>query len=161
MSFRSRLKEFVVKTDLVPYKNRWTESVDAVGGLYRNVFNILDGENRLRLTKMMEEWGCSHANEALEKIGAKRDLHGCAVTLLAFHRIFGMKSEIVKETENEIAIHVTKCMWKDKKGWNPAICSSIEAYENGLVKGIDKGISHVYTTRRSNNDKVCEMILRK
>jgi len=161
MQFKRVLAEFIVKHDLIPTKTRWNQSVSAVGGLYRNVFNMLNPVDRTKLAKMMEEWGYMHASEALEKVGVDRDLHGCAIALLSFHRIFGMKSAIINETKNEVTIHVTKCMWKDMKGWNPQICGSIEAYENGLVKGINESISHVYTKRRSMGDNVCEMILRK
>jgi len=37
--------------------------------------------------------------------------------------------------------------------------ASIQAFENGLVKGIDASIRHRYTMRRSLGDPVCEIHL--
>ncbi len=50
-------------------------------------------------------------------------------------------------------------MWKDKKDWTPQICASIEAFETGLVKGIDASIRHHYSKRRSLGHPFCEMHL--
>lgn len=156
-----KFKEFIVKKDLLPVKDRWTQTVSAVGSLYRNVFYMLDPHDRGRLAEMMQDWGTSHSEETVSKLGVRKDLHGCAVSLLAFHRIFGIKSSIVEETKDRIVIHATKCMWKDKKGWGPQICASIDRYETGLVKGISKDVTHTYSKRRSKGDKVCEMVLQR
>jgi len=161
MKLKKALAEFIIKHDLVPTRSRWKQTVSAVGSLYRNVFNLLNPSERANLTKMMENWGYSNSEEIIKELGIERDLHGCAVALLAFHRIFGIKSSIVKETEDKIIIHATKCMWKDKKGWGPEICASIDRYEAGLVKGISSDISHSYSKRRSRGDEVCEMVLKK
>jgi hypothetical protein len=80
---------------------------------------------------------------------------------MAMHRIFGIKSSIVKESEDEAIIHATKCLWKDKKDWTQEVCASIDAYEVGLVEGINKNIKHFVTKRRSGGDRVCELILKK
>jgi len=144
---------------MVPMKMRWEQAVSAVGSLYRNVFYLLGPDDRIKLSRMMEDWGLEHSEEVLNRLGGSRDLHGCALALMSYHRIFGIKSSIVKETENEIVIHVSHCMWKDKRGWTPKICASIEAFEAGLVKGIDRSIKHFYTRRRSLGDQICEMHL--
>ncbi len=122
--------------------------------------NMLNEEGRRELAKLMYDWGLEDAERPIKILGIKRDLHGCAIALLAMHRIFGIKSRIVRETENEIVIQATKCLWKDKKGWTPAVCATIDMYEVGLVKGINKNIRHICTERRSKGDKVCELILK-
>lgn len=144
---------------MIPLKMKWEQAVSAVGSMYRNVFNLLSPDDRIKLSMMMEEWGIEHSREIFKRLGLSRDLHGCAVALMSYHRMFGMKSSIVEETEDEVVIHVTHCMWKDKRGWTPQICASIEAFEAGLVKGIDSSIKHHYTKRRSIGDPVCEMHL--
>ena len=50
-------------------------------------------------------------------------------------------------------------MWKDKRGWTPYICASIEVFEAGLVKGIDGSIRHHYSKKRSLGHQVCRMHL--
>jgi len=159
LGLKNAFFEFAVKYDMIPMKMRWTQTVSAVGSLYRNVFYLLDTDDRSELSKMMEEWGREHAEEVLSRLGVSRDLSGCALALMSYHRIFGIKSSVVKETEDKTVIHVSHCMWKDKRGWTPEICASIEAFEAGLVKGIDPSIKHFYTKRRSLGDRVCEMHL--
>lgn len=159
MGLKNKILEFAIKHDMVPMKTRWELAVSAVGSLYRNVFYLLGADESIKLSRMMEDWGLEHSKEVLNRLGAPRTLHGCALSLMSYHRIFGIKSSMVKETENEIVIHVSHCMWKDKRGWTPRICASIEAFETGLVKGIDGSIKHLYTKRRSLGDQVCEMRL--
>ena len=139
--------------------NKWEQAVSAVGSMYRNVFYLLDPEDRIKLNKVMENWGIEHAKGIFKRLGASRDLHGYALALMSYHRIFGIKSLVVKETEDVVVIHVYRFMWKDKRGWTPQICASIEAFEAGLVKGIDDSIKHRYTKRKSLGDPVCEMYL--
>jgi len=110
---------------------RWEQAVSAVGSMYRRFFYLLEPGKRPGLSEMMEEW----------------------------HRIFGIKSSIAEESEDEIVIHVTHCMWKDKRDWTPQICASIEAFEAGIVKGIDSSIRHRYSKRRSLGHSFCEMHL--
>lgn len=74
--------------------------------------------------------------------------------------IFGIKSYIAKKSDDEIIIHATECLWKDKKNWTPAVCTSIEQYDIGLVKGINKD-DYCCTKRRSKGDNICEVILKK
>jgi hypothetical protein len=81
--------------------------------------------------------------------------------LIAVNCIFGIKSFIVKEDNDEIVIHATECLWKDRENWSPLVCASIDQYEVGLVKGINKEIHYYCTRRRSKGDPVCEVILRK
>lgn len=70
-----------------------------------------------------------------------------------------VKSSIAREMDDEVVIHVSHCMWKDKRGWTPEICASIEAFEAGLVNGVDPSLKHFYTSRRSLGDRVCVMHL--
>jgi hypothetical protein len=128
---------------------RWEQAVSAVGSMYRRFFYLLEPGKRPGLSEMMEEWGVEHSSEVLEKLGVQIDLRGCALALMSYHRIFGIKSSIAEESEDEIVIHVTHCMWKDKRDWTPQICASIEAFEAGLVKGIDSSIRHRYWDTRS------------
>lgn len=66
--------------------------------------NMLNEEGRRELAKLMYDWGLEDAERPIKILGIKRDLHECAIALLAMHRIFGIKSRIVRETENEIVI---------------------------------------------------------
>lgn len=159
MGFKNMIYEFAIKHDMIPLKTKGEQAVSAVGSMYRNMFNLLGPEDRIKLSKMMEDLGVEHSREILKRLGSSRDLHGCALALMSYHRIFGIESSIVKENEDEIVVHVSHCRWKDKRGWTPQICASIEAFEAGLVKGIDGSIEHHYTKRRSLGDEVCEMRL--
>jgi hypothetical protein len=159
LGVKTKVLELAIKHDMVPMKMKWEQAVSAVGSMYKNMYYLLDPEDRIKLSKMMENWGIEHSEVILKRLGASRDLHGCALALISYHRIFGIKSSVVKETEDEIMIHVYRCMWKDKRGWTPKICASIEAFETGLVNGIDSSIKHFYTKRRSLGDPVCEMHL--
>jgi len=159
LGLKNTVFEFAVKHDLIPMKLRWMQAVSAVGSLYRDVFYLLGPDDRVKLYKMMEDLGLEHSKEVLNRLGASRSLHGCALALMAYHRIFGIKSSIVKQTEEEVVIHVSHCMWKEKRKWTPQVCASIEAFEAGLVRGIDGSIQHFYTKRRSLGDQFCEMHL--
>jgi hypothetical protein len=109
----------------------------------------------------MYECGLSDADEVVKMLGIERDLHGCATALMAMNCIFGIKSFIAKEGNDEIVIHATECLWKDKKNWTPAVCASIEQYDVGLVKGISKNVDYYCSKRRSKGDDTCEVILKK
>jgi len=161
MKVKSRLFEFMIKNDLIPAKVRWKKSASGVGRLFNDVFNMLDEDDRKKLTKLTHDWGLSDASAVIETLKVERDLHGCAIALMAMHRIYGIKSYIARESGDEITIHATKCMWKDEKGWTPRVCASISAYEMGLIEGIDKNIQHLYTKRRSMGDEFCELVLKR
>ncbi len=161
MNIKGKLMEFIIVNDLVPVQTRWRKSASSIGRIFNDVFHMLDKNERAGLTKMMYSWGIEDANEIVETLKVERNLHGCAVALMGMHRIFGIKSHIAEENANEIKIHATECMWKNKKDWTPEVCASIDGYERGLTEGIDKNISHISAKRRSAGDNVCELILRK
>jgi len=161
MGLKSKLIEFVVKHDLMPARIRWKKSASSVGRLFNDVFHMLDEDDRKNLAKLLYEWGISDADEVAKKLKIERNLHACAVALLAANCIFGIKSYIAREDSEEIVIHATECLWKDKKNWTPNVCASIEEYDIGLVKGINKDVRYFCTKRRSKGDEVCEIILRK
>lgn len=121
---------------------------------------MLPQRDRAKLVNLMYNWGINDAEKVIKLLKTKRDLHGCATALLAAQHVFGVKSRIAKESEDEIVIQATKCLWKEKEGWTPEICAAIEAYEIGLVKGINKNVQHICTKRRSKGDKVCELLLK-
>jgi len=160
MNLKSKLIEFMVAHDLVPMRVKWKKSASSVGRMFNDVFHILDKDGRIKLTKMMYSWGLADADEVVKTLGIERTPAGCAIALMGMHRLFGIKSHIVEKNDDEIKIHATECMWKNKKGWNPEVCASIDAYEKGLVEGINRNIKHYYTKRRSKGDKFCEMILK-
>lgn len=109
----------------------------------------------------MNSWGLADSDEIVKTLGIERNLHGCAIALMGMHRLFGIKSHIADENANEIKIHATECMWKNKRSWTSEVCVSIDHYERGIVDGINKNLKHYYTTRRSKGDKFCELILKK
>jgi len=161
MGLKSRSIEFVVKHDLMPARIRWKKSASGVGRLFNDVFHMLNEDDRKKLAKLLYEWGISDADEVVEVLKIERNLHGCAVALLAANCIFGIKSYIARENSEEPVIHATECLWKDKENWAPDVCASIEEYDIGLVKGINKDVGYFCTKRRSKGDKVCEIVLRK
>lgn len=131
MKLKRMLIEFMVKHDLIPARIKWRKSASGVGRLFNDVFHMLSKEDRRKLGELMYHWGLEDADKIVEMLGIERDLHGCAIALLAVNSIFGIKSHIVKESDDEIVIHVTKCLWKDKRGWTPEVCASIERYDMG------------------------------
>jgi hypothetical protein len=161
MGFRSRLIELVVRHDLVPARIRWKKSASGVGRLFNDVFHMLNEDDRKNLAKLLYEWGVGDADEVVKMLRIERDLHGCAVALMVANCIFGIKSNIAREDNDEIIIHATKCLWKDKKNWTPEVCASIEKYDIGLMEGINKNTKYICTKRRSKGDNICEIILRK
>jgi hypothetical protein len=159
MSLKGRVMEFLVVHDLVPLRLRWKRSASAVGRMFNDVFHLLEKNERAKLARMMYSWGLEDADEVVKTLGVKRDLHGCAIALMGVHRIFGIKSRIAKEGNGELVIQATECLWKDKKGWSAEVCAAIDAYEKGLIKGINRSISSRCTKRRSRGDEVCELVL--
>ncbi len=161
MGFRSRVIEFLVRHDLLPARIRWKKSASGVGRLFSDVFHVLDEKERKKLTQLMYEQGMSDADKVVETLKIKRNLHGCAIALMAGNRVYGIKSRIAKENSNEIIIHATECLWNGKRNWTPEVCASIENYDVGLVKGIDKNVEYYCTKRRSKGDNFCEVILKR
>jgi len=161
MGFRGRVIEFLVMHDLLPARIRWKKSASGVGRLFNDVFYLLDENERKKLTELMYEQGLSDADKVAETLKIKRNLHGCAVALMAANCVYGIKSRIAKENNNEIIIHARECLWKNKRNWTPAVCASIENYDVGLVKGIDKNVEYSCTKRRSKGDNFCEVILKR
>lgn len=161
MNIKSKLIEFEVVHDLIPIRVRWKKSVSGVGRLFNDVFHMLNKDDRKKLRKLMYNRGVNDASEIVEVLKVERNLHGCAVALMAMNVIFGIKSYIAEENNDEIIIHTTKCLWKDKKDWTPDVCASIEKYDMGLVNGINKNIRYYCTKRRSMGDKFCEIVLKK
>jgi len=160
MGIKNSLLEFAIRHNLISMKLKWELSVSAVGSLYRDMYNLLDEDERVKLATVMENMGLEHSKEIAKRLRLSKNLHDCALALMSYHRIFGIESRIVEETENEVVINVSKCMWKDKRGWTPEICTSIEGFETGLVKGINDSIRHFYSKRRSLGDEFCEMHLK-
>jgi len=161
MGFRGRVIEFLVMHDLLPAKVRWKKSASGVGRLFNDVFYLLDENERKKLTQLMYEQGLSDADKVAETLKIKRNLHGCAVALMAANCVYGIKSRIAKENTKEIIIHARECLWNGKRNWTPAVCASIENYDVGLVKGIDKNVEYYCTKRRSKGDNFCEVILKR
>jgi len=160
LGLRQRFYEYAIKHDRIPMRTKWEQAVSAVGSMYKRFYYMVGDEDRARLSGMMEEWGLEHAEEIKERLDVTGGLHGCALALMAYHRIFGIDSSIAEESDDGLVIRVSHCMWKEKKDWTPQVCASIEAFERGLVKGIDGSIRHYYTKRRSLGHPFCEMYLK-
>lgn len=157
---KPKLMEFMIVHDLVPVRSRWRTSASGVGRMFNDLFHLLDTDERPKLARMMYSWGLNDAEGLVATLRVKRDLHGCAIALLGMHRVFGIKSKIFEETADQVTIHATKCLWKEKKGWSPEVCASIDGYERGLVEGVNADIVHTCTKRRSAGDDCCEMVLK-
>jgi hypothetical protein len=160
MSIKSMLIEFIVRKNLIPIKTRWRKSVSGVGRLFNDVYHMLKPEDRRKLAILLYEWGLNDAEEVVKTLRIKRDLHGCALAILAVNSVFGIRSKIVREGRDEVVIHATKCLWKDKKNWTPEVCATIDQYDIGLVAGINKSIRYYCLKRRSRGDPVCEVVLK-
>ena len=153
--------QFAIENDFIPVGTRWKVCATGVGRLFNDLFKILDDDKRNELTRVMYEWGIADSEGIAKEAKAGKDLHGCAVALIAMNQIFGIKSHIETENSNEVVLHATQCMWKDIRGWTPKVCSSISAYELGLLDGMNRGVRHAFTKRRSEGDSVCELVLKK
>ena len=156
-----RVNEFVVRHNLLPARIRWKKGASGVGRLFNDVFHLLDEGERKKLAELVYEWGMNDADDVIATLGIERNLHGCAVAIVAMNCVFGIESSIIKEDNNEVIINATECLWKNKRNWTPEVCASIERYDVGLVKGIDKNVDYYCLKRRSKGDSVCEVILRK
>ena len=161
MGFRSRVIEFLIVHDLLPARTRWKKSASGVGRLFNDVFHMLNENEKKKLAQLMYEYGVNDADKAVKTLKIKRNLHGCAIAILATNCIYGIKSRIAKEDSNEVVIHARECRWKNKRNWTPEVCAAIEMYDVGLVKGIDKNVGYYCTKRRSKGDNICEIILKK
>lgn len=107
MDIKSKLIEFIARNDLIPVKMRWKKSVSAIGSLFIGVHRMLNAEDRRKLASLLYEWGLSDAEEVVNTLGISRDLHGCAIAILATNNIFGIRNEIVMEKKDEVVIHAT------------------------------------------------------
>ena len=161
---KNYLKKRIIDLDIVPYSIRWKKSVSGIGRMYADIMKMLQenyGSGGVKqLSETMYNIGLNQADEILESLGLERNLEGCAYVLLAMHRIFGIKSKIVKKENDRVIIHITHCYWgKSRKGWTSETCASIAQYETGLVKGILPSAMNFYTKKRSLGNDVCELII--
>jgi len=161
MTLKSNTAEFIVKRDLIPKKLKWERNVDGIARMYCGAYSLLDSTGKKKLTDMLYNWGFQDSDEVVKLLGINRNLHGCAIALITSNHAFAMKSHIVKETEDEIVIHVTDCRFKDRDDWTSKHCASIDRYDFGLIEGINKNVKLTVTKRRSKGDTVCEAILQK
>jgi len=132
LGLRQRFYEYAIKHDRIPMRTKWEQAVSAVGSMYKRFFHMVGDEDRARLSGMMEEWGLEHAEEIKERLDVTGGLHGCALALMAYHRIFGIDSSIAEESDDGLVIRVSHCM----------------------------SIRHYYTKRRSLGHPFCEMYLK-
>jgi len=155
--------EFLVRQDLIPKGVKARKSSKGLGRIYKGVFEALQKKYKdsALLSEVMYNLGREQSKEMIKELDIEKNLHGCAIALLATYSIFGLKAKIVKEEKDEIIIHTSWCPWCKIKGWNPAICASMDMYEIGLIKGINPKVLHIVTKRRSMGSKICEIILRK
>lgn len=161
MGIKNRLIEFIVRNDMIPVKMRWRKSASGVGRLFNDVYHMLSVEDRRKLANLLYEWGVNDAEEVVNTLKIKRDIHGCALAILAANSLFGIRSKIVGESKDEVVIHATKCLWKNKRNWTPDVCATIDQYDIGLVAGINKNIQYSCLKRRSRGDPVCEIVLNR
>lgn len=66
--------------------------------LFKDVFYMLPQRDRAKLVNLMYNWGINDAEKVIKLLKTKRDLHGCAIALLAAQHVFGVKSRIAKES---------------------------------------------------------------
>jgi len=164
MGLKQYLIKKIIEFGILPCSIRWKKSVSGIGRMYAEIMEMMQkeygGEGVKKLSNVMYDIGVKQADEIIKTLGLEKNLEGCVYALLAMHRIFGIKSKIVKKEKNKAVIHVTGCYWGKKvKCWVPKTCASIAQYETGLVKGILSNASHIYTKRRSLGDEVCELII--
>jgi hypothetical protein len=164
MGIKSFLVRKVIRWDIIPWPVRWRKSVIGTGVMYADIMNMMQekygAEGVKNLSEVMYTIGLNQASEILELLGLERTLEGCAYTLIAMHRIFGIKSRIVQKDDSKIIIHVTHCYWGRRiEEWTPYTCASIAHYETGLVKGVLPSAVHSYTKKHTLGDDVCELVI--
>lgn len=160
------LKKFAIKHDLVPTSTRWKKAVSGIGTMYMNILEMMSKnygpEGTKKLNKVMYNIGRRQSKEILGTLKLKRDLEGCAYSLMAMHRIFGIKSRIVEKNKDKLVIQITDCYWgRRKKGWTPKTCASIGKYEDGLVAGILPKAHLFYQKRQTLGHNVCELVIKQ
>lgn len=164
MDIKSYIIKKIINLDILPCSIRWEKSISGIGRMYADIMKMMQenygAEGVKKLNEIMYNIGLNQADEILELLCLERNLEGCAYAILAMHRIFGIKSKIVKKDSNKIVIHVTHCYWgRSEKDWTPQTCASIAQYETGLVNGILPSATHIYNKRHTIGDEVCELII--
>ncbi len=163
------LKSFLVKKfidfDLIPCRTRWRKSITSIGRIHIDIHRALreryGSEGAQVLDQVMYRIGQRQANEILGALGLERDLEGCGYAVMVMHRIFGIKSRIVRKDAGSITMQVTHCRWgRRTEGWGPALCVSIGRYEDGLIETILPDSVHAYDKRYTLGDRVCELTIR-
>ncbi|MGD2248507.1 MAG: hypothetical protein PVF58_08870 [Candidatus Methanofastidiosia archaeon] len=164
MDIKSFFAKKAIKWGLIPAFIKWKKSVIGTGVMYAHIMRMMQEkygiEGVKNLNEVMYTIGLDQANELLELLHLEKTVEGCAYTLMAMHRIFGIESKIVQKDKNKIVIHVTHCYWgRQTKEWTKRTCASIASYETGLVKGVLPSATHVYTKKHTLGDAVCELII--
>ena len=162
MSVKSFLLKQIVRWNMIPYYVRWEKSIIGTGVLYADIMEMLHktygAEGVRKLNEVMYSMGVNQANDLVDRLGLEKTLEGCGYTLMAMHRVFGIKSKIVHKSSKRVVIHVTHCYWGGRtEGWTLQTCASIAHYETGLVQGILPSATHKYTKKHTLGDEVCEL----
>lgn len=164
MSIKGYFLKKLIDYDIVPCFFRWKKSVSGIGRIYSDMLDMMQKNYGIKgikqMNNVMYDIGLNQSLEILNKLGLEKNLEGCAYVLLSMHRVFGIKSKIVKKSNRRIVIHISDCCWgRKRKGWTPKTCASISQYELGLIRGIMPEVKHVYTKKHTLGNDVCEMII--
>lgn len=154
----------IIDWNLILCSFKWKKSVIGTGVMYAHIMKMMQktygADGVKNLGDVMYSIGLDQAIKILELLGLEKNLEGCAYTLMAAHRIFGIKSKIVHKTESEIVIHVTHCYWgRQTEVWTSGTCASIAQYERGLVEGILPSGKHTYSKKYTLGDEICELVI--
>ena len=165
MNLKSYLVKKLIDLDLIPCRTRWRKTVTGIGRIHADLYLKLreryGPEGTELLGQVMYDLGVQQANEIIEALDLNRDLEGCAYAVMAMHRIFGIKSRILRRDEDRLIIQITHCRWgRSTDGWIPGMCVTIGRYEDAVIETILPNSHHSYEERYPMGDGTCNLVIR-
>jgi len=161
---RRILATLALKVGYVPYRYRWKVATKGVGVVVKELhsrFHEEYGPGSLRLMRdAFYDIGREQGRLVKDSLGELGGVEDSAAVLCAVESIWGMDVE-VERTEDGIETVVTDCEWNDLEGWGPGLCSTLVAYERGVLDEINPDMELSYPEKRSLGHGACRGLLRE
>jgi hypothetical protein len=152
------LQKKAVEVGVLPSNAKWRKTVQAYGELYIEGYRWAKKEGTLdEFANVIYERGRKNGKRFKEKFGLSETAGDAAFALIAGHRLFGIKSKIVENTQNKSIIHVSDCPWKEV--FTPEACDILGNIERGTCGAISQDLSYSITKKITNKDGVCEFVI--
>ncbi len=156
MSFQ----RLAIELGVIPPNVRLKKIIQAYGELFMEMYEwserqgLLDG-----FANSIYKRGKKNGKRFKEKFNLTGTPKDAAFTLITGHKLFGIKSRIVRDSKTKAVIQVLDCPWKEL--FTSQACDVLGNIEKGACEAIDQDISYAITKKLTDEDDICEFVVEK